>query len=292
MSKQDLINKLMQQGIDTGVRYHSALPEELLQWYLYTRETGYRLLCIPKSEIAENMIEEDYNDRLVSASVKSVLRGYTLRNGFIIADSDYDAVKGFLTESEDREFDPAAGGVKHQLRVGELYLPGTTSWPETVEYNYFSGNHELRFILKNPSRYVTEVIKKIPLMLGLYAEHDIILIAYRFTDYKKRMVPVHGYSPFSVHLVPENMRNVPEHPVDAGHEETLHIHLVDADTGILKAARSAVMSGEFTAALLSAIAEQGRLPFADDYNDRLKELDGRFPDTDSLIESCAVRCNC
>ncbi len=292
MSKQELVNRLILQGIETSVKYHSPLTEELLQWYVYTRETGHRLLCVPKSAVVDNMVEEDYNDRLVSAAVKSVLRGYSFRDGFIIADMEYDPVKGFITEDEDREFDPAARSVKRQLRVGELYLPGTTSWPEEVEYNYFGGKHELRFILKNPSRYVTEVIKKMPLTLGLYARNDIILLAYRFTDYKKKLVPVHGYSPFSIHLVPENLRTVPELPGGTEHEEVLNIHLVDADTGILKAARSAVMSHEFTAALCTAIVEQSRLPFAEDYNDRLRELDGMFPDTDAIFESCLARCSC
>ena len=73
-------------------------------------------------------------------------------------------------------------------------------------------------------------------------------------------------------------------------EDTLRIHLVDAGTGILKAARSVILSPEFTGALCSAITSQSKTPLADDYNERLLEIDKRYPDSGSLMEHCIERC--
>ena len=129
-----------------------------------------------------------------------------------------------------------------------------------------------------------------PLQLGLFTRDDIILLVYKFTDYKKQLIPVHGYSPFSIHLVPGNLRTLPDLPDDIGREELLRIHLIDSDTGILKSARSVSLSPEFSAVLCSAINEQNSRPLEDDYNYRLMELDRMYADTESLMDNCKVRC--
>lgn len=290
MSKEEIIKKLLEQNIETGVKYHSPLPDDISQWYVYTRKSGHRILCVLKKDLAADMTQAEYENLLVSAAVKTVLHGYTVENGFVVIDSDYDIEKGFCTEELDREFALNMESRKYALTVGGLYLPGRTTWPEAVEYNYFSNNHELRFFLKNPSRYVTEVIRKMPVQLGLFMQGDIILLVYRFIDYKKQLVPVNGYSPFSIHLVPENMRTIPEIKGDMEEGGLLRIHLVDADTGVLKAARTVALSPEFSAALSSAIVEQSNIPLTDDYNDRLLEIDRRYPDNESLMDNCRERC--
>jgi hypothetical protein len=290
MSKEQIIKKLIEENIEPGIKYHSPLPVDISPWYVYTRNSGHRVLCVLKNNFSSDMTDADYENRLVSVPVKTVLRGYTVQNGFIIVDCEYNADTGFITEQEDREFDTVPESPKYVLSVGELYYPGMTSWPEAVEYNYFSNNHELRFFLKNPSRYVTEVIRKMPVQLGLFIQDDIILFVYKITDYKKQLIPVHGYSPFSIHLVPDNLRTLPQIQADMGQEELLRIHLIDADTGILKAARHMTLSHEFSAALCSAIIEQNNKPLTADYNERLREIDSRYPDNESLMDHCKARC--
>ncbi len=290
MSKEEIINKLIEENIDVSVRYHSPLPGDVAQWYVYTRNSGHRILSVINKDLVENMSERDYEERLVSVPVKTVLRGYTIQSGFVVIDSDCIEGAGLPSEGEDMEFEQDAANQKSALSVGELYLQGRTSWPEAVEYNYYKGNHELRFLLKNPTRYVTEVIRKMPVHLGLYLQDNIILFVYKFTDYKKQLIPVHGYSPFSIHMVPDELRTLPEESglIESG--ETLHIHLVDADTGILRAARKAELPPEFLSALYAAITGQSKTPLADDYNDRLLEIDSRYPDNESLLAHCSVRC--
>jgi len=290
MSKDKIIQKLLAENINTGVKYHTTLPEEIQQWYVYTAKNGHRILCVLKNDTAGEMSEAQYEEKLISAPVKTVLRGYSIEKGFVVIDGEYDAGKGFPTEDDDRELEPEIDNRKHELKVGELYHPDRTEWPEAVEYNYFSGTHELRFLLKNPSRYIIEVIRKMPVQLGLYLQGDIILLVYKFIDYKKQLVPVNGYSPFSIHLVPESLRTLPHLPEDGEHTEELRIHLVDAETGILRAARSISLSAEFSASLCTAIIDQGGVPLTDDYNDRLLEIDKKFPDNESLMENCKVRC--
>jgi hypothetical protein len=290
MSEEQIVKKLLEENVETGIKYHSPLPADISPWYVYTRSSGHRVLCVLRKNISGDMTESDYRQMLVSAPVRTVLRGYAIQDGFVVIDSGYDDETGFTAEQEDREFAPDSSGTKYLLSPGELYHPGITSWPEAVEYNYFSNNHELRLILKSPNRYVTDVIRKMPLQLGLLTRDDIILLVYKFTDFKKQLIPVHGYSPFSIHLVPDNMRTLPAIPADSEHEELLRIHLIDADTGILKAARSVTLSPEFSAALCSAITDQNSKPLTDDYNERLQKLDSRYPDTESLMDHCRVRC--
>ncbi|HPS58774.1 MAG TPA: hypothetical protein PK514_11775 [Spirochaetota bacterium] len=291
MSKEKIIKQLLEENVEPGIKYHSSLPPDISPWYVYTMKSGHRVLCVPEKSIQADMTEADYGNSLVSAPVKTVLRGYTVRDGFVIVDCEYSADTGFAAEQEDREFDPGKINTKYILKVGELYLPGATSWPEAAEYNYFSGNHELRFFVKNPTRYITEVMGKMPVQLGLFTQDDIILLIYRFTDYKKHLVPVHGYSPFSIHLVPENMRTLPEMPDGDEHEEMLRIHLVDADTGILKAARTVHLSPGFSAALCLAIIEQEKKPLTADYNERLQKIDGMYPVNDTLMNHCKEKCS-
>ncbi len=290
MSKEQIIKKLLEENVEIGIKYHSPLPGDILPWYVYTAISGHRVLCVLRKNISDNMTESEYQNRLLSAPVKTVLRGYTVQDGFVVIDSEYSADTGFVTEMEDREFEPDLLSPKYALTVGELYHPGMTSWPEAVEYNYFKKNHELRFILKNPSGYIAEVIRKMPVQLGLFLQDDIILLAYKFTDFKKHVIPVHGYSPFSIHLVPDDMRTIPVMLSGAEQKEPLRIHLVDADTGILKAARTITLSSEFSSALCSAIIGQSSKPLTADYNDRLQELDSRFPDNESLMENCTMKC--
>lgn len=290
MSKEKIIKKLLDENIETGVKYHRPLPADISQWYVYTRISGHRILCVLKKNLTGNMSQDDYENLLVSAPVKTVLKGYTLENGFVIIDCEYDTDNGFITEQEDREFDLNTENPVYALSVGELYFPGKRAWPEAVEYNYFSNKHELRFLLKNPSRYITEVISKMPVQLGLFTEDDIILLVYKFIDYKKQLIPVKGYSPFSIHLVPDNMRTFPETSEAMESEELLHIHLIDADTGILRVVRNVPLSTEFSASLCSAIIEQGKVPLTEDYNDRLQELDKRYPDDESLMDHCKEKC--
>ncbi len=290
MSKEQIIQKLLEEKVEPGVKYHTPLPGDISQWYVYTGRSGHRILCVLNRDLPSEMTQQDYEERLMSAPVKTVLRGYTIRDGFIIVDAVYDELSGFITETEDREFSEIASNQKYTLTVVEPYLPGVTNWPEAVEYNYFSNNHELRFFLKNPTRYVTEVIRKIPLQLGFFLEDDIIFFVYRFTDYKRQMVPVNGYSPFSIHLVPDNLRTVPEVPSDTEQEDLLRIHLIDAGTGILKAARTVTLSGEFSASLRKAIIEQNGRPLADDYNQRIQRVENRYPGNDRLMDHCLMQC--
>ena len=290
MSKEQIIRKILNENIEPGIKYHSPLPEDILPWYAYTRNKGHRILCVLKNCLSGDMTENDYRDRLVSAPVKTVLRGYTVHKGFIVVDCEYDADTGFITEPLDKESDTVFVSSRYVLSVGELYFPGTMRWPETVEYHYFSNNHELRFFLKSPSGYITEVIRKMPVHLGLFTRDDIILIVYKFTDHKKHLIPVHGYSPFSIHLVPNNIRTLPEIGSGNKQEGLLHIHLIDAGTGILEAARTVTLSTEFSQAFCSAIIEQSNKPLTDDYYERLRMIDARYPDNEILMKYCKIKC--
>lgn len=48
----------------------------------------------------------------------------------------------------------------HAYEVGQLYHPSLRSWPETPQYNYRSGEHELVLFLASPSLREVEDVRE------------------------------------------------------------------------------------------------------------------------------------
>lgn len=92
--------------------YHSPLPEELQQWYANVLGAGHSIMCIlpehwNNTTWNETMTEKEIVDFLVPVPVKSVLRGYEVREGIIVPTSplvEYDAHRGLIIPEEDTEY--------------------------------------------------------------------------------------------------------------------------------------------------------------------------------------------
>ena len=109
------------------------------------------------------------------------------------------------------------------LSVGELYIPGKTSWPERVEYNYYAGGHELRFFLRDISLSEEMDIRKTVSKFGLLVEQSVIFLIYKIGK-------LDGDAPYSWHMVPENTK--PKSGIPSEKEMVLlHIQLIEASTG-------------------------------------------------------------
>jgi hypothetical protein len=66
------------------------------------------------------------------------------------------------------------------IKVGELYLPGRTEYPEVSEYNLYDGGHELRLFIDSPNRNEIGEIRKGRVQVGLLVENRIIFLLYKF----------------------------------------------------------------------------------------------------------------
>lgn len=163
----------------------------------------------------------------------------------------------------------------HKLSVGELYAAGKTRWPETAQYNYRGGMHELVVFASTPTPEEIESVRAGRADFALLVKAPVLLMLYKFAP----RIPWSD-APFSVHLVPDGERSLPPDPVG---EERANIQaiLVDAATGVVKAIRLLSLSPDFTAALHRAIRAQSQIPWVPQvfdatlqqlYRDQSKEL--------------------
>lgn len=174
----------------------------------------------------------------------------------------------------------------HEFRVGSLYHPARTSWPECAQYAYRGGGHELVLFLGAPSNAERDSVRIGLAEFALFVEPPVIVIVYRFA-------PALPWSdaPFSWHLVPEDERVLPPPVDDAPPAERgmLAVTLVDATTGLVRALRMLTWSPEFTRAVHRAIVAQSIAP-AEGYDLALAAVYARHATTIDLLAACAVRC--
>jgi hypothetical protein len=168
--------------------------------------------------------------------------------------------------------------------VGQPYNPARTEWPEAAQYNYRSGGHELLLFWRSPGGRDVKAVKTSPIELGLLPGKNAIFLLYRVSG-------ACGWSdaPFSVHLVPELERVAPPAPAPA-ERALLHVLLIDAATGIVKAIRVTSMSPEFTAALHETISAQLSTEWSLAEHDReIAAAYRRWPSCDDMARAALIR---
>lgn len=186
------------------------------------------------------------------------------------------------------------------LRVGEPYILGRRTWPEGAEYNYRAGGHELRFFWANPTPEEVEGIRIGQAGFALLVTGPVIWFLYQFQG-----ACAWSDAPYSWHLVRGEDRVVPPTPWEperrvrtlpdmAWTPETralLHVTLVDAATGIVRALRVLTLSPEFTRALHKAILEQTVTRWDEqEYEDVRERAYEMYPATEAMVRNAAVHC--
>lgn len=171
-------------------------------------------------------------------------------------------------------------------RVGQLYSPTRKKWEEHVEYNFRAGAHELRLFFFQPTPEEIKAVLSDPCKFALYVYQDIIFFCFRF-----------GHLPWSdsgssIHLVPQDERISPPDPDKVEERFLLHVFLVDADTGILKAIRVVSFSPQFTRALHAALWRQLSNPFPEmsEYERQAKRIYNNYTSKEIAEKLSFVRC--
>ena len=141
------------------------------------------------------------------------------------------------------------------FEVGKPYIAGRVNWPEGAEYNYHAGAHELRLFINSPSPKEIAAVSNWTSEFALAVEPPVILFLYRFVygiDWRD--------APYSWHLVPADQRTLPD-PEGPETGAPLHVILVDAGSGLVRALRAVTFSPEFTRTLHGAIRVQAESPW-------------------------------
>lgn len=82
----------------------TGLPPELWRWYCYYPDCGHSICIIIKSMADAAFQSGAPQNYLAPIPVKTALRGYEIRDGYIVVDVEYDEFLGIKTPSEDSEY--------------------------------------------------------------------------------------------------------------------------------------------------------------------------------------------
>jgi hypothetical protein len=101
-SPAEIIAKQLGRYLVAGRTYLNPLPPELQAWYCYTADGGHSILVAVAAHYKSG---GDPDEFLVTAPVKAVQRaGWQLRDGFVVADLEYDPHRGLTTDESDDEY--------------------------------------------------------------------------------------------------------------------------------------------------------------------------------------------
>jgi hypothetical protein len=171
--------------------------------------------------------------------------------------------------------------------VEKPYREGIDRYPEGAEYNYYDGHHQLVIYMADLLDVEIGSVKAGNANFAFTVISQSIILMYQFAP----ALPW-GDAPFTIHLVPEKYRKLP--PIEELSPESrafIHVHLIDADTGILKVVRSMTLSPSFTRHLHDQIRLQSMQRDFDEtiYRDTLKKLYDQHC-TPALLSLAIDRC--
>lgn len=166
----------------------------------------------------------------------------------------------------------------HRLEVGKPY---PVRLPESIQYNYRGGQHELLMVLGRLAACCTvDDIRSGPCEFGVLMRGPVIFFLYRFGD----SLPWSD-APLSWWLVPEKERIAPPLSESPGTRALLTIILVEQETAIILALRAVTFSPEFTLAIHDAIRAQAEKGWCGEltYNRAISEAYGTWPHVSDMV---------
>jgi hypothetical protein len=101
METQELVRQLSGAYYVENKSYYTDLPMEVRPWYVYLSDCGHNIVCILARDYQE---ETELTKFLLPVPVKTVLRDYQIKNGYVVVDLPYNSEEGLLIAEEDDEF--------------------------------------------------------------------------------------------------------------------------------------------------------------------------------------------
>jgi hypothetical protein len=171
------------------------------------------------------------------------------------------------------------------LQVGKPYHPGQIHFPEGADYNYRSGEHELRIFLAAPTPREVVAVESGPVEFGMMVDPQGLFLVTRFG----RALSFNCSYQWHRVEVADRMPPPPHEETSPALRALLSIILVDAATGLVQALRAVTYSPEFTRAIHRAIADQVAAPFDAAAHERWAASIRRLS-TDQIWARTTIRC--
>jgi hypothetical protein len=166
------------------------------------------------------------------------------------------------------------------------YPGGQPPYPEGADYHFGSHGHELRIFLARTGRKTIEAFRRGPVEFGLLAEPEGLFLMARFGPSLSFHCPYHWHRTAEA----TGDRTMPPNPEDTSLPvRPIHIVLIEATTGIVRAIRMVSFSPEFTWAIHRAITDQAAGPYDRAGHERWADAMTRHS-TDQPWLRCTVRC--
>lgn len=161
----------------------------------------------------------------------------------------------------------------HAYAVGQPYSPARSVWPETSHLRFWAGGAELALFMRGPSAAEIQAVRAGRTEYVWIDSDTAGVLAYR-------CVPGLPWqdTPYTPHL---DATYTP--PTSRGHL-LVHIVLVDAASGIIRAMRQVSWPPEFAAAVMATVTRLADAPTAPSaHHAAVDALYTRYPTTDLLI---------
>jgi hypothetical protein len=253
-----------------GRAYGRELPEELARWHCYTLDGGHSILVVlDDGTLGDAPSQEEMAGNLVPAPVRSVERaGWRLVDGFVVCKLPYDRTLGLVTDPGDDEYDDGPGesvaptAPLTQIAVGQPY-PSDVRWPDgACHIGITRRGVDFTLAFAHPKAHEVKAFQQGNAEFALVPGRHHMMWAYKFSD-PRDSNPKHGIpwsdQPWEYHR--QAAAGDTAAPTSRGGSFQMHLTLVDAATGIVKALRMVSPPVEFADALRDAVEAQAAVPY-------------------------------
>lgn len=169
------------------------------------------------------------------------------------------------------------------LQVDELYDPELLYETEGAVFNFGTESHLLRVFRLEVSPTEAQEVATGKAQFGLFTAEHVIFFLSKFGSQSWQASP---YCVWTVPTVLHELENIIEPPA----RSTLHVHLVELSTGLLKAHRTLTLPPKFSRKLLREVHAQSFQQMT--FSDFAKGLDMAFVNDDpaSMARKASVKC--
>ena len=165
-------------------------------------------------------------------------------------------------------------------KVGEIYSSKHSEYPETTQYCFHNGVHDLALFWSRPTLKETNGFLNQPVELALHVEQPVLFLLYRIADTCEWSDVA-----FNVHQLRPEERIIPAHTT--GSRARLQMTLVNANSGIILAKRMLNIGATMTQALRHTLQEQMQTPCSRlEYTEQVKHVYARYPDSEAILKDC------
>lgn len=168
-----------------------------------------------------------------------------------------------------------------RLEVGKLLKPGVTKYAEATKFDFTDGGAVLYLFYATPSAKEIEAITKGDVRLGFYSRDNVLFMLFKFGSLNW------VDAPYSAHLSKQLTDIQSPEP---GQGYSLTIHLIDADTGIIKGLRLIGLPHKFSLQFKDAVWTQRLKQFDLKQHDETIANVYRNYTTEDLVRMADVQC--